>query len=869
MKWWQRLLKRTELERKLDAELQFHFDQQVVDNIRRGMSEDEARRAARLKFGGLEQVKEDCRDARGTRWLESVIQDVRFALRMLRRSPGFTLVAIASLALGIGANTAIFSLVNAVLLRPLPYPDTGRMVTIYESLKRSGAMNDSWPDYLDWRRQSDIFEEIAAIQQEGLKLSGIGEPRMLHGAWVSSSYFPLLALTPILGRTFSAAEDKPGAAAVAVLSYPFWRNILKADPHAIGKTIALNERAFTIVGVLPPSREFPYLDFELYVPIGEKANLPNMTDRENHPGIAVLARLRRGVSLRMARAEMGTIMGRLGRQYPDSNRNETAVLTPLTEQLVGGIRGKLTMLLASVGFVLLLACGNLAHMALGRANGRRRELAVRAALGASRGRLARQLLIENMLLAGAGAAVGLLLAGLSIGPLVKLYGRPVPGIDDAHIDGTVLLFTFGACLLSGVLFGFAPALKAPRTNVSAGLKESGSTGASRASRRWRSTLIAAEIAVALVLSICAGLTLRSLFAAFDVDPGFRADHLLAFDVIRSTSSNADALNLYSEALDRIGRLPGVKSASGAMCGPLGGTMWTSPYVLEGRPAPPRAEQPWTALNMIMPRYFQTLGTPLVEGRFFTDSDNAHTRSVAVVNQTMARRVSSKGSAIGKQIQVRYAAHPLLEIVGVVADIKQVSLDKPDMPEVYVPAAQMPVNFMTIVVRTSVEPSAVTRTVALPIRDLDKGQPLSRVIPLTAAVASGLVDRKFVAFLLASFGALGLLLAATGVLGVIAYTVAQRTREIGVRLAIGARPIQVLKLILWQGMLPALLGIAAGVGIAWEMTRLLAGTLFEVQPHDIPTFLGAGLLLAGVALAACYVPARRAMRIDPVVALRYE
>ena len=869
MNWWQRLIRRNELERKLDAEIQFHFEQQIADNIRRGLSADDARRAARLKFGGLEQVKEDCRDAHGTRWLESAIQDVRFALRMLRRSPGFTFVAVASLALGIGANSAMFSVVNAVLLRPLPYPNAARMVVIYESLKRSGAMNDSWPDYLDWRKQNDVFENIAAVQPGRLKLSGIGEPRMLQGAWVSSSYFPLLALTPMLGRTFGDADDKQGAARVAVVSYSFWRNILKADAYAIGRTIPLDEQAYTVVGVLPPRREFPYLNFDVCVPIGAKSNLPNMTARENHPGITVLGTIRSGVSLKMARAEMDTIMDRLGREYPQSNRNETALVTPVTEQLLGGIRGKLTMLLGAVGFVLLLACANLAHMALGRANGRRREFAVRAALGASRSRLARQLLVENMLLAAAGAAVGLLLAGLSIGPLVRLYGRPVPGLDNAHINGTVLLFTLGACLLSGVLFGFAPALNTPRMNVNAGLKESGSTGVSPASRRWRSTLIVAEIAVALVLSIGAGLTLRSLFAASDVDPGFRADHLLAFDVVRSTPSNTEALNLFSEALDRISRLPGVKSASAAMCGPLGGIMWTSPYVFEGRPAPPSAEQPWTALNMIMPRYFQTLGTSLVEGRFFTDSDNAHTTSVAIVNQTMARRVSPQGSAIGKQIRVRYAAQPLVEIVGVVTDIKQSSLDKPDLPEVYVPAAQMPVNFMTIVVRTSVEPGAVARTVTLPIRELDKGQPPPRVVPLTATVASGLVDRKFVTFLLASFGALGLLLAGTGVSGVIAYTVAQRTREIGVRLAIGARPAQVLKLILWQGMLPALLGIAVGVAIAWEMTRWLSGTLFEVKPHDVPTFVAAGLLLAGIALAACYAPARRAMKVDPVITLRYE
>jgi putative ABC transport system permease protein len=355
----------------------------------------------------------------------------------------------------------------------------------------------------------------------------------------------------------------------------------------------------------------------------------------------------------------------------------------------------------------------------------------------------------------------------------------------------------------------------------------------------------------------------------DVNPGFRADHLLVFDVIRSAPPGTESLNFFSEALDRISRLPGVKSASAAMCGPFGGTMWTSPYLLEGRPAPPSTQQPWTALNMVMPHYFETLDTPLIEGRFLSDSDRAASMPVAIVNQTMARYISPHGSAIGRQIRVRYAAHQLLEVVGVVADVKQLSLDKPDMPEVYLPASQMPVNFMTIAVRTSVEPGSLAHSAVLSIRALDKGQPVSNIVPLTAKVAAGLIDRKFVAFLLASFGALGLLLAATGVFGVIAYTAAQRTREIGVRLAIGARPAQVLKLILWQGMFPAFLGIAAGLGIAWEMTRLLAGMLFEVRPHDIPTFLGASLLLAATALAACFLPARRAMKVDPAITLRYE
>ncbi len=858
----------------LDEELRTYLDAAVAEKIKHGMSLAEARRAARLETGSLDAVKEGVHSVGWEHILETFWQDLRFAVRMLRKSPGFTLIAVLTLALGIGANTAIFSMVDAVLLEPLPYPGIHRMVFINESLPNTRRMNDSWPDFLDWRAENRSFESMTAVQSQGLTMTGTREPRLLSGAYVSASFFPMLGARPILGRVFDASDDKPGAPPVAVLSYAFWRDILGSDRSAIGKTLWLEGRATLVIGVLRPDFRFPAARYEVYLPIGVRANEPQMAARENHPGIMVMATRRRGVSLDAARADMSTIMARLAPENPKTNPGEKAVLTPVLQELIGNAGGKLLLLLGAVGFVLLLACANVAHMTLARLAGRQREFALRAALGASWSRLTRQVLAEGLLLAGCGGVAGLLLARWTIQPFVHLYPYAVPGLARAHLDARVLAFALAVCAITAVLVGIAPVWHAARADVGSALKDSGFTGTeNRSRRRFRSALFVAEIAAALVLSIAAGLTLRSLAAVLAVDPGFRADHLLALDIVRAGNGNAGAQNFafFSQAIARIAHLPGVRSASAVMCPPFYGTEWTSPYVPADRAAPSLNEQPWTALNMVMPDYFQTMRTPLLEGRFLTAADDAASRPVAVVNETMARTIDARGNAVGKLIHVEYAAHPLLEVVGVVQDMKQWALEQPDMPEVYVPAAQMPVGFMTVVVRTSVDPGALEHPAALAIAGVDKNQPVSNVAPFADRIASGEGDRRFTATLLSLFGVLALFLAAIGVFGVMAYGVAQRVREFGIRMALGARSGQILWSVLGQGTRLALLGIAIGAGLAAWLAHLLVRQLllFAVNPFDLLTFAVTAALLALVALLACYIPARRAMRVDPMVALRHE
>ena len=792
--------------------------------------------------------------------MSTLWQDLRFAVRTFVKTPGFTVVALLTLALGIGANTAIYSVINAVLLKGLPYPNADRLVFISESLPKS-EVNVSWPDFVDWQAQNQVFDRMAAFRPQRVNFTGGDEPKSLPAGWVSGALFPLLGAKPILGRTFTDEDEKPGASPVVVLSYGFWRNQLKGDPAALGKQITVDNGVFSVVGVLAP--DFQFKPWELYLPIGRRSKEPSFANRANHPGLIVLAAMKPGLTLERVRADMKTIMDRLAQAFPESNRNETAKVVPMAERLLGGVRTELLMLLGAVAFVLLIACANVAHLALARATARQREFAIRAAIGATRGRLMRQLFAESTLLSLLGGAAGLLLAYWTLPPLISLYPADLPGLKDAHLDSGVLLFTLVVCLLAGGLFGVAPMLQAARAGLHKPLQ--GASG-----RRMRSALFVAEIAVALVLTVGAGLLLRSLATVLDVNPGFRADHLLALDVAHSSPGPPPShLRFFEQALDRIASQPGVESASAVMCPPLSGACWTSPYTAEGQVAPPATQRPWTALNMVTPGYFQTMRMQLLEGRLFTRHDNATSPYVAIVNQTLARRLWPQGDATGKRIHVMYAAGQLLDVVGVIADVKQFNLDAPAFAEVYVPAAQMPVNFMTIVVRTSTDPATQARAAMSAIQSVEKDQPASRVTPMTKVIAEKVARRKFSAFLLGLFSALALALAMVGVAGVMAYTVAQRTREFGIRMALGAQPGQVSRLVLGHGLRLAGLGVAIGAAAAWGLTRLLAKLLFGVKTHDPLTFGAVTVLLAAVALAACLLPARRASRVDPMRALRYE
>jgi putative ABC transport system permease protein len=790
----------------------------------------------------------------------TIWQDLRFAGRTFVKTPGFTVVALLTLALGIGANSAIYSVISAVLLKGLPYPNADRLVFLSESLPKS-ELNVSWPDFVDWQAQNQVFEQMAAFQAQRVNITGGDQPKSLPAGWVSCAFFPLLGAKPILGRTFSDQDEKPGAPPAVVLSYGFWRNELKGDPTVLGKEITIEHGVFSVIGVLAPDYQFK--PWDLYLPIGLRSKESGFANRANHPGLLVLAAMRPGVSLERVRADMKTIMDRLAQAFPESNRNETAKVVPMAERMLGGVRTDLLMLLGVVAFVLLIACANVAHLALARATARQREFAIRAAIGASRDRLMRQMFAESTLLSLLGGAAGLLLAYWSLPPLVRLYPAEVPGLKEAHLDSGVLLFTLGVCLLAGGLFGLAPMLQAARSGLNRPLQ--GGAG-----RRVRSTLFVAEIAIALALTVCAGLLLRSLAAVLDVNPGFRADHLLALDVVHSSPGPPlSHLRFFEQALDRIVRQPGVESASAVMCPPLANTCWTSPYTADGQTAPPAMQRSWTALNMVTPGYFQTMRMQLLEGRLFTQADDARSPHVAIVNQTLARRLWPQGEAAGKRLHVMYAAGQLLDVVGVIADVKQFNLESPATAEVYVPAAQMPVNFMTIVVRTSTDPATLARGTMSAIQSVEKDQPASRITPMTKVIAEKVARRKFSAFLLGLFSALALVLAMVGVAGVMAYTVAQRTREFGIRMALGAQPGQVSRLVLGHGLRLASLGVAIGVTVAWGLTRLLAKLLFGVKSHDPLTFGAVTVLLAGAAMAACFLPARRASRVDPLRALRYE
>ncbi len=807
---------------------------------------------------------------KGDSFMTALGQDLRFGLRMLAKSPGFTIAAVATLALGIGANSAIYSVVDAVLLKGLPYPNAGRLLFINESLPNAPHMNVSWPDFGDWRAQNHVFTEMAVFQPNRAVFAAPEGAQSVPAGWVSAALFPLLGAQPVLGRLFGTPDDRPGVAPVAVLSYRFWRNQLKADPQVVGKQIDLNGGA-TVAGVLAPEFQFQPFDFDVYLPIGPRAGQPDFADRGNHPGLMVLAALQPDTTLARARADMRTIMDRLARAYPESNRHESAELVPIADRLIGHFRGELLLLLGAVALVLLIACANVAHLMLARAAGRQREFAIRRAIGASRGRVVRQVFVESVLLALGGGAAGLLLARWCLPWLLALYPAEIPGLRAAGVDPRVLWFTLAVCLAAAALFGLLPMVQSGRATLSLSLKE-GSAGNSggKPGGRLRDALFVAEIATAIVLTVGAALLLRSLTAVLDVNPGFAADHLLALDIVHSGAvPMAEHLRFFEQAADRIARLPGVYSASAAMCPPLGGTCWTSPYAPAGRAAPPVMQRPWTALNMVLPGYFATMHAELIAGRLFAAQDDGRSGHLAIVNQTMARRLSPQGSAVGQRVDVTYATGEMLEVVGVVADIKQFGLDDPAMEEVYVPAAQMPVNFMTLVVRTRRDPAALLRAVAGEIGSLDKGQPVARIAAMTDAISASVSRRKFAAFLLGLFSALALTLSLVGVAGVMAYMVAQRTREFGIRMAIGARPGQVSRLVLTHATRLTAWGAVIGLGASWALTRLLAGMLFHVQPRDPVTFAAVAVLMSAAALAASLAPAHRAARVDPTTALRYD
>ncbi|HKQ80161.1 MAG TPA: ABC transporter permease [Blastocatellia bacterium] len=801
---------------------------------------------------------------------DEMFQDLRFGLRMLRKHPGFTAVAVITLALGIGANTAIFSVVNAVVLRPLAFKEPDRIVHLWERELKRGL--DRYPlappNYIDYRDQSHVFEQIGAYRPQNFNFTGDGEPERLDGVCASAGVFAALGVNPFLGRVYGPEEEQPGHNRVVILNHGFWSRRFGSNPTIVGKSLTLNGVPYDVVGVMPAGFQFPSDDepVALWIPMTFSAS--EMTNRGFH-AFGAVARLKAGVSHAQALAELETIAERLRRQYPATNASYDVKLTPVHEQVVGEARPTLLKLFGAVGLVLLIACANVASLLLSRATTRGREIAVRIALGASRGRILRQLMSENLALSILGGAVGLLLATWSIGLLKQIGAGAIPRLHEIAIDGRALGFSFSLALVASLLAGLAPALQATKAGVSESLKEGARSTAGRGHNRVRRLLVVSEMALSLVLLISAGLLIRSLLLLQGVNPGIRPDNVLTMRVSLSSRRGLQAVNYYQELLRRIRLIPGVESVSAISHLPLSGAMAFVGLTIDGKPAAP-GEDRSTHFRAISPDYFRTMGIPLLKGRDFTEQDNERATNVALINETLARRYFHDEDPIGRRLSVTFGDEPAMrEIVGVVGDVKHRGLANESGSEVYVPYPQLPLVGMNIVARTAGDPLNVVAAVRNEAFAVDRNQPVANIRTMEQYLADSSARPRFNTVLLGLFAALALALAVIGIYGVMSYFVTQRMHEIGLRLALGARSGDVSRMIVRQGMALTVGGLAIGLALAFAATRLLTKLLYGVGPTDPLTFVVISSLFALVALLACYIPARRAAKVDPILVLRQE
>ena len=864
---------RRRVDASLNEELDTHVEMLVEENLRRGMSPEEARFAARRSFGGHEQMREAYREQRGLPMFETLAHDVRYGVRQLSRSPGFTAIAILTLALGIGANTAIFSVVNTVLLRPLPYENADRLVMVWGNDRAHGYNTDqvSPPDFRDWQSQNHVFESMAGATDVMYTLTGAGDPAPVIGYEFSAKYFRVLGVAPLIGRTFAPEEEQDGRNHVAVLGYRLWQSRFGGDRSLVGKTITLNGAPHTVVGVMPPA--FQYFGTELWTPL----TVPREAEQDrNYRFLRVVARLKPGATLKQARTEMNTIADRLSRAYPKTNKDEGVNVMSVRQMFTGDIRAPLLVLLCAVGLVLLIACANVANLVLARAVSRQREVAVRTALGASRTRLLRQLLTESAILGLSGGALGLLLAYWATGALVAMFpptiaNLNIPHVDKIPIDGWVLGFALGASLLTAVIFGLAPALQACSVDAYESLKESGrSLTGSRQGRRFRNVLATAEVALSLVLLAAAGLTLKSLVHLLRGDLGLTPDHVLSMRLLLPPSRypKADAdLAFGDQALDRIKALPGVQSAGTVTFLPLSGWWGVRNVALESSQIP-EGQRPAAVWSSVTPDYFRTMSIPLLKGRYFAESDRAGSTGVAIISTTLAKRIAPNVDPLGQRIVVAGIKDPV-EVVGVAGDVHQLGMTSDETSEVYLPFAQLPAPLMCFAIRTASDPITLAKAAQRAVWSVDKDQAVSHVMTMAQLASESLAPQRVVAILLGIFAALALALAAIGLYGVISYSASQRTHEIGIRMALGAGRSEVLRLVLLDGLRLTVLGLALGLAGALASARLMSSLLYGVQPRDSVTLIGAAILLGTVALVASYVPARRAMAVSPISALRHE
>jgi predicted permease len=817
--------------------------------------------------------------------MQTLLQDIRYAFRVLAKSPTFAAIAVITLALGIGANTALFSIVNGVLLNPLPYPHPEQLTALYSRTPTFSEDSISYPNFLDWQHDNHSFAALAAYRGENYTLIGAGEPQRLQGEMVTGNFFQILGVQPVAGRLFTAQDDHAGAAPVVLLSYGFWQRKFGASPKIIGQTISMNGTAYTVLGIIPADFYFVGNNFHLsdvYVPIGQWTDA-TFLDRRTGMGMDSIGRLKAGVTLAQARADMNGIADALAKEYPEADKGSGIVIYHLKENMVGDVAPLLYELLGAVGFVLLIACVNIANLLLARSTGRAREFAIRAALGAGRWRVVRQLLTESVILAVAGGILGLLLAAWGTRAAIRVLPQALPRSGDIGLDGRVLLFTLGVSLFAGILFGLAPAFKASQSNLHEALKEGG-RGSSGARHRTQGIFVIAETALALILLVGAGLMIRSLVQLWQVNPGFNPQNLLSFSIDfpeEMLKAPPDQLRAEAVQLDTaLESIPGVEYAS-AMGGslPMQGDS-ELPFWRADEPKPQsQGQMNWALFYLCEPDYLKAMGTPLLSGRFINAEDTIHSTPVIVIDQDFAKKIFPGQNPVGQRVNLAILGVQA-EIVGVTGHVKHFGLDESGtgtvLAQMYFPLGQVPDQFGPLlakgsqfVVRTRSDPDALFPVIRHYIEGMNSQQVVFGAETMDETIADSLAARRFAMILLIVFAALALILACVGIYGVISYLVGQRTHEIGVRIALGAQRTDVLRLVLGEGARLALTGVIIGVGVALALARLMTSQLFGVTAHDPLTFAGVAVVLIIVALFACYIPARRAMRVDPIVALRYE
>jgi putative ABC transport system permease protein len=809
------------------------------------------------------------------RIIETFFQDLRYGLRKLRRSPGYAAVVLITLALGIGANTSMFSVVNAILVQPLPFKDPGRLVEVWQTLPQKGQYEDPvcYRNVVDWIRDNHSFDGMAAYRAFDATLTGENNPAVVPGAAVSGGLFHVLGVRPMLGRPLLPADDEPGSTPVALLGEGIWRSRFGADLHILGRTLEVDQKPFTVVGVLPASFRFPYQGSptELWLPIIDDPEVGPLVMRRGPEFWQGIGRLKRGETIKQAEEDLNLVARHLAAQFPQTNKGSGVNVVPLQTQLVENVKPALEVLLGAVFLVLLIACVNVANLSLARSASRTREIAVRTALGASGHRIIRQLLSESVLLGVLGGTAGLLIAPWATMALVRLSPASLPQIHTIRLDGWVLAFTIALSLGAGVIVGLAPAFVASKPDLQQTLKEGGrSLAEGRKHNRFRGILVVSEIALALVLSVGAGLLIRSLVHLMHVDLGFNPAHVLTAQISLpqpSFSNMRKQALFYDQVLQRLKALPGVTNAAATTAIPLSGAMGVS-FAIPGRPA-----GNVTGYSSVSQGYFRTMGIPVIKGRSFSGHDDAASLSVAIINRTFARRFFPSASPLGQHLMLNgFEGNHKRQIVGVVGDVRQSQLAGTATPQVYVPYTQSPIPFwggMSFVLRTPLRPNALEASVRKQVYALDNEIPVEHLQPMDAWIKAAGAPSRFDALLLGIFAGLALVLAAIGIYGVISYSVAQHTHDIGIRMALGAQKGDVLRLVITEGMTLAAIGVAIGIIAALGLTRLLSSQLYGVKPTDPITFVAVAIILSGTALFACYIPAQRATKLDPMVALRHD